>query len=178
MTDPQIDPSLHGIWLLPGEPQTYEITETGGYFIAEPDEALSFQHGGAVMIWGGRRYLRTEGAGETPVGTWREEDTGDGWDFAGDQAVTILLADAPDGPGLTGIWGLREDGTSLWTCEKRAQITTDGAHLIFETVEGDILRYGYSVSEDVLSLMDPETWSEITRYVSAALFIQSAALSA
>lgn len=174
MSDTSIDPQLVGIWLLPGEPQTYEITETGFYFIAEPDESLSFRDDGVVMMWGGRRYLRTEGAGETPVGTWREELTGDGWDFADDHAVTILLAEDPDGPGVTGIWGLREGGTSLWTCEMRAQVRTDGAHLVFETVDGDTLRYGYAVTEDILSLMDPDTWTEITRYVSASLFVQAA----
>jgi len=175
MSDPSIDPQLAGIWLLPGEPQTYEITATGAYFIAEPDDPLVFQRDGAVMIWGGRRYLRTLGEGATPVGTWREETTGDGWDFTDDHAVAILLADAPDGPGVTGIWGLREGGTRLWTCEKRAQVSSDGAHLVFETVDGEVLRYGYCVTEDILSLTDPDTWTELTRYVSAALFIPYAA---
>jgi hypothetical protein len=177
MNDISIDPALVGIWLLPGEPQTYEITDSGGYFIAEPEEPVTFESDGAVMVWGGRRYLRTEGAGETPIGTWREEETGDAWDFTEDQAVSILIAEAPDEDSLTGIWALRDEGHALWTCEHRAQITSDGAHLVFQTDEGNSLRYGYSVTEDVLSLLDPDTWEEVTRYVSAALFIQTAAAS-
>lgn len=175
MTDSPIDHALVGIWIVPGEPQTYEITQTGDYYIAEPEAPLSFEEDGAVMIWGGRRYLRRFGTGETPIGTWHEEETGDGWDFTPGHTVTILLADAPDSQGLSGLWGLRTDGKSLWTCEKCAKITTDGAHLVFETPEGDILRYGYWVTEDVLSLMDPDTWSELTRYVSAALYRETAA---
>lgn len=175
MSDAQIDPDLVGIWLLPGQPQTYEITGAGHYLIAEPEELLDFVEDGRIMVWGGRRYLRTEGGGETPVGTWREEATGDGWDFTEDHAVTILMADPGAGPPITGIWALRDNGASLWTCEKRADLTADGAHLSFRMIGGDVLRYGYSVSTDVLTLLDPDTWTELTRYVSANLFIETAA---
>ncbi len=178
MSEILIDPALVGIWLVPGASQTYEITDAGSYFIAEPDDQVHFQNDGSVMVWGYRRYIRTEGAGNTPVGTWREEDTGDGWDFTADQAVTILIADPEQDDSITGIWALRDAGKNLWVCEERARITCDGAHLVFHTVEGDSFRYGYTVNEDVLSLMDPDNWTELTRYVSAALFIQTVAASA
>lgn len=178
MTQTPIDPELIGIWLLPGQPQTYEITENGSYFIAEPEEALSFQDDGAQMTWGGRPYTRIIGDGETPIGTWREEATGDGWDFTADHAYTILSAAADaDDPGetFTGIWSLRNDGTSLWTCEKQANIVVDGAHLTFVTTSGDRLSYGYSVADGLLSLLDPDTWLELTRYISAKRMVRSAA---
>lgn len=174
MADPKIDPALIGIWLLPGRPQTYEITEDGGYFIAEPDETLNFQDEGEVMIWGGRRYSRILGDGATPVGTWREEDTGDGWDFTEDQGYSVLSAATGDGgETFTGIWALRNRGTSLWTCEKQADLETDGAHLSFKTPGGDVLRYGYAADEGVLSLLDPETWTELSRYISAERMVRS-----
>lgn len=179
MTQTKIDSALIGIWLLPGQPQTYEITEDGGYFIAEPDETLSFQGGGAHMTWGGRSYTRIIGDGETPVGTWREEATGDGWDFTADHAYTILStglrATEDAGETFTGIWALRNKGTSLWTCEKQADIETDGAHLTFVTQTGERLSYGYAVSEGMLSLLDPDTWLELSRYISAERMVRSAA---
>jgi hypothetical protein len=169
MTDPSINPALVGIWLQPGQPQTYEITADGAYHIADPEEPLRFEEDGAVMIWGDRRFARTEGAGETPIGTWREEETGDGWDFASDQGLTILSTEPGEERAFTGIWALRDDGRSLWTREKRADLTCDGAHLTYAMVSGEVYRYGYSVDDDVLSLLDPDTWEELTRYISANL---------
>lgn len=178
MTKAKFDPTLIGIWLLPGQPQTYEITEDGGYFIAEPDESLSFHNNGAQMTWGGRAYSRIIGEGDTPIGTWREEATGDGWDFTADHAYSILSAathDNPDaGETFTGIWALRNEGTSLWTCEKQADIEADGAHLTFVTTAGERLSYGYGVADGILSLLDPDTWLELTRYISAERMVRSA----
>ena len=175
MADTLIDAALIGIWLLPGQPQTYEITEDGEYFIAEPEEPLSFDGAGAIMNWGGRRYLRIVGEGETPVGTWREEATGDGWDFTADHAYTILMSAPDPQETFTGIWALRNEGTSLWTCEKQADIKTDGAHLTFVTPAGEPLSYGYASSDGVLSLLDPDTWLEVSRYISAERMVRSAA---
>lgn len=181
MSHTKVDPDLVGIWLLPGQPQTYEITADGGYFIAEPDETLSFQDGGDRMIWGGRPYVRVIGEGKTPIGTWREEDTGDGWDFTPDHAYTVLSAGsashgiAEAGETFTGIWALRNEGTSLWTCEKQSLVETDGAHLSFLTATGEKLTYGYAVSDGTLSLLDPDTWIELTRYISAERMVRSAA---
>lgn len=174
MTQTAIDPALVGIWLLPGQPQTYEITEDGGYFIAEPDETLSFHDGGAQMFWGSRTYTRIIGEGQTPIGTWREEDTGDGWDFTADQAYTILSAGEDGGETFTGIWALRDEGTSLWTCERQADIEADGAHLTFVTCAGERLSYGYAVADGMLSLLDPDTWLELSRYISAERMVRSA----
>lgn len=169
MTQASLDPDLVGIWLLPGQPQTYEITADGGYHIADPEEPVHFEDGGAIMVWGARRFRRTEGAGETPIGTWREEETGDGWDFSDDQELTILSTEPGAEHAFTGIWALRDEGRSLWSREKRADLTCDGAHLTYYMVSGEVYRYGYSVDADVLSLLDADTWSELTRYISANL---------
>lgn len=175
MSETSIDPTLIGIWLLPGQPQTYEITEDGSYYIAEPDEPLHFQGDGEQMIWGGRTYTRVIGSGLTPVGTWREDQTGDGWDFTEDRAYTILSATDQTGETFTGIWALRNKGTSLWTCEKQADIETNGAHVTFETPLGERFKYGYGVDEGVFTLLDPDTWQDLTRYISAERMVRSAA---
>lgn len=175
MTQTSLDPALIGIWLLPGQPQTYEITDDGSYYIAEPDEPLRFENGNATMVWGDRRYTRVMGEGATPVGTWREEDTGDGWDFTADFAYTILSTNDGSGETFTGIWALRNEGTSLWACEKQADIETDGAYLTFVTPSGERLSYGYAVAEGFLSLLDADTGHELTRYFSAERMLRSAA---
>ncbi|WP_224816014.1 hypothetical protein [Hasllibacter sp. MH4015] len=173
MNDAPLDPALIGIWLLPGQPQTYEITEDGKYHFAEPEEPVNFSEDGATMIWGGRVYHRSGTGGETPVGTWREHDTGDGWDFTEDHGLTILTADPGQDRAFVGIWALRDDGQSLWVRETHANLETDGAHLTYHMSTGEVFRYGYSVSNGILTLMDPETWAELTRYVSATRLQQS-----
>lgn len=175
MTQRTLDTALIRIWLLPGQPQTYEITDDGGYFIAEPEEPLRFSADGAQMIWGGRSYTRVLGEGQTPVGTWREDATGDGWDFTEDHAYSILTASGTTSETFTGIWALRNRGTGLWICEKQAVVETDGAHLSFVTPSGDRLTYGYTVADGVLTLLDPDTWQELTRYISAERMVGSAA---
>lgn len=171
MTHTKFDPALIGIWLLPGHPETYEISAGGGYFIAEPHETVIIKEGGAVMTWGGRRYIRVLGEGSTPVGTWQEEATGDAWDFTDDQGYSVLTAAAQT---FTGIWALRNHGTSLWTCEKQADLETDGAHLIFNTPAGEQLKYGYAVEDGILSILDPATWLEVSRYISAERMVRNA----
>lgn len=173
MSPHPLDPALIGIWLLPGHPQTYEVTGDGSYYIAEPDEPVSFQTGGAQMTWGGRTYTRVIGSGQSPVGTWREDGTGDGWDFTDDCAYTILSATDDTGETFTGIWALRNEGRSLWTCEKQADIETDGAHIAFVTPLGERFTYGYGVDNGILTLFDPDTWLELTRYVSAERMVRS-----
>jgi hypothetical protein len=172
MSETRIDPSLVGIWLLPGQPQTYEITETGDYLIGEPEEPLQFENGSREMIWGARRFQRADAGGFGLIGTWIEEGTGDAWDFADGQELTILTADETL---ITGVWALRDQGRCLWHCEKRATLHTDGAHLEFRFLAGDTLRYGYGVSGDVLSLLDPASWTELTRYVSSTLYLETVA---
>lgn len=172
MKETPFDPSLVGIWLLPGQPQTYEITETGDYLIGEPEEPLHFEDGARAMVWGARRFERAGAKGVGLVGTWIEEETGDAWDFADGQELTILAA---DGTVITGIWALRDQGRCLWHCEKRAVLSSDGAHLEFHFLSGEVSRYGYAASGDVLSLLDPESWSELTRYVSSELYLQTVA---
>lgn len=175
MTDTDIDPALVGIWLVPGQPQTYEITADGGYFVAEPDAVLRFQDEGAVMVWGGRRYRRVLGEGATPIGTWIEDETGDAWDFTDDNGYSVLSpAVGDDGLTFVGIWALRNHGTSLWACEKQAELELDGAHLSFKTSTGEILRYGYATDDGMLTLLDPETWTELSRYISAERMVRSA----
>ena len=172
MTDAFTDPNLVGIWLLPGQPQTYQITETGDYLIGEPEEPFRFEDGGQAMHWGSRVFHRADEHGVTLVGTWIDTETGDAWDFTEDHAVTILTA---DGTPITGFWGLRDEGRSLWHCEKRATVSADGAHLEFQFLGGGAQRYGYSVDRDVLCLLDPEKWTELTRYINSALYLDTIA---
>ncbi len=173
MSDAPIDPSLVGIWLLPGQPQTYQITETGDYLIGEPEEELRFEGGGRTMIWGARQFTRASDHGVGLIGTWLEDETGDAWDFTDDQAVTILTGDEML---ISGIWALRDGGRCLWHCEKRATVSTDGAHLEFHFLGGDSTRYGYSVSGEILSLLDPESWVELTRYINSDLYQDAVAV--
>lgn len=172
MSKTQIDPNLIGIWLLPGEQQTYEITETGDYLIGEPEEPLKFEDGSRLMTWGARRFRRADSDGIGLIGTWIEAGTGDAWDFADGQELTILTADETL---ITGIWALRDRGRCLWHCEKHATLNTDGAHLEFRFSAGDRLRYGYTVTGDVLSLLDPASWTELTRYISSTLYLETVA---
>jgi hypothetical protein len=172
MTTTHIDPALVGIWLLPGAQHTYEIDVSGAYLIGEPEQPLCFENGHNTMIWGDRRFARAGTHGVGLVGTWIEEATGDAWDFSQDQALTILT---PDEALVTGIWALRDQGRSLWHCERRATVTSDGAHLEFQFLDGVANRYGYAVDGDVLSLLDPQTWVELTRYISAGLYQQTIA---
>ncbi|MBF9043044.1 hypothetical protein HKCCE4037_06885 [Rhodobacterales bacterium HKCCE4037] len=172
MSEHKIDPDLVGIWLLPGQPQTYEIYENGDYLIGEPEESLRFEDADNRMIWGDRRFRRSGDHGVGLIGTWLEEDTGDAWDFTEDQAVTILTEDETL---ITGIWALRDQGHSLWHCEKRASVTSDGAHVEFSFVSGETARYGYTVKADVLCLLDPENWTELTRYLNSNLYLESVA---
>ncbi|MBY6202795.1 hypothetical protein KUV65_15575 [Maritalea mobilis] len=165
-----IDPDLIGIWIVQGQPQTYEVTPDGGYHVADPEEPLSFSEGGAVMTWGSLTFTRTVGTGETPVGGWTEDASGDQWAFAKDGTYTVSARGLSD----TGIWDLRDNGASLWTREKRATITSDGAHLEFLTVYGTTSRYGYTVSNGVWRLLDPANWDELARYLSAAKLMELA----
>jgi len=171
-TDLPLDPSLVGIWLLPGQSQTYEITDTGEYLIGEPEEPIRFENDNQTMIWGGRAFARAAPGGRGLVGTWLEEATGDAWDFSDDQALAILTK---DGAVIPGIWSFRDQGRCLWHCENRANVTSDGAHLEFHFHSGDTLRYGYAADGEVLSLLDPETWLELTRYVSSELYLDTVA---
>jgi hypothetical protein len=161
---PSLDPDLIGIWIVRGKPVTYEVTGDGGYHVADPEEPLSFEQDGAVMIWGGRRHERQDGSGQSPVGRWIEPASGDAWLFEPDGRYEITGAGATD----TGIWALRDGGAALWTRELTAQISTNGAQVTFDTVSGGSFIYGYTVKDGVWSLLDPTTWVAVTRYVTPA----------
>lgn len=172
MTHTTLDPALLGIWIVPGQPYTYEVDSFGGYHVAGPEEPLSFTRGGSVMLWGGRHHERENGTGETPVGRWVEPDSGDIWQFKDDGRYTLI---APGGMQDTGIWGLRDQGTALWVREMRARVITDGAHLTFSTVDGGTSRYGYTVADGTWRLLDPMNWSELSRFVSAGVLAKRSA---
>lgn len=163
MSETSIDPALVGIWIAPGQPQTYEIAPDGTFFVAGPEEPVRFDNAGRDMIWGTQRYARIEGLGETPVGRWREDGTGDIWKFDSDGVFRLSSGEATH----DGIWVLSEDGRSLWTRELRARLRTDGAHLVFDTVYEESYRYGYIVRDGTWRILDPADWSELLRYVSA-----------
>lgn len=178
MTRAMLDPALIGIWIVPGRPFTYEISADGGYHVAEPDERLSFERRGAVMMWGGRRHERDGVLSEvsaaealTPVGRWRETGTGDIWVFKSDGSYSRTT---PDGTRDGGIWATRGHDTRLWTRERRAEITADGAHLTFAMSNGEVARYGYAVEDGVLCLLDPKSWKELSRFVSATRLAREA----
>lgn len=156
------DPDLVGIWIVPGERRTYEVMADGSYHIADPEEPVRFDDGGAVMIWGPRRHRRLEGSGATPLGRWRAEATGEDWVFAADGGYTVTAGGQAD----IGIWALRRGGTALWTRELNAQLTANGAEVTFHPIAGGPVRFGYTVKDGVWTLLDPRDWSELARYVA------------
>lgn len=170
MTDTSLDPDLVGIWIVPGQPQTYEVSPDGVFHVADPEEPIAFEDGGRIMTYGERRLIRQVGTGETPVGGWSDVETHDIWAFGTDQSYSMHI----DGTTETGIWALRDNGSTLWVCEDRAKLTADGAYLTFHTGPDpatglgapQALHYGYTVNDGIWRLLDPENWSELTRYVS------------
>lgn len=159
-----IDPDLIGIWVIPGTPFTYEVDAAGQYHIGNPEVPIAFSAGGTVMSWGPEILDRQSGSGDTPVGTWIERGTGAEWTFAADGSYTVLW----DGVTDTGIWALRQNGTTLWTRELRAALATNGAQVVFTTTSGGTFTYGYTVGAGVWTLFDPVTWSEVARYLDPA----------
>ncbi|AHM02920.1 hypothetical protein roselon_00479 [Roseibacterium elongatum DSM 19469] len=172
MSDAPLDPDLIGIWIVPGQPQTYEVSPDGVFHVADPEEPLAYEEDGRIMTFGARRLIRQVGSGETPVGGWSDVETRDIWAFGQDQSYSVNA----DGVTETGMWSLRDGGDSLWLCEDRATITTDGAHLTFRTGPDaatglgapQALRYGYTVEDGIWRVLDPDRWTELTRYVSLA----------
>ncbi len=165
-----LDPDLIGIWILPGKPQTYEVLGDGTYHVADPEEPLSFEDGGATMVWGPRRHMRLDGSGTSPVGRWREEDSQDEWQFNADGSYAVTGQGNTD----TGIWALRSGGTALWTRELNAHITSDGAQVTFDAINGTSVTFGYTVADGVWTLLDPTDWRELARYVSPSTIAQTA----
>ncbi len=157
-----IDPDLIGIWIIPGEPATYEVMSDGSYHVADPEEPLSFEDGGATMVWGPRRHMRLDGSGKTPVGKWREAASRDEWVFERDGSYSVTGQGNTD----TGIWALRSGGTALWTRELNAQLSSNGAQVTFTPVSGGSYTFGYTVADGVWTLLDANDWTELARYVS------------
>ncbi|MBF9058135.1 hypothetical protein HKCCSP123_02960 [Rhodobacterales bacterium HKCCSP123] len=156
-----IDPGLVGIWIVPGEPRTYEVDADGVYHVADPESPVSFEAGGAVMHWEGEAHDRLSGITEPPEGRWRGRDTGAEWVFGGDGSYTVTLDGATD----RGIWALRREGAALWTREEVATLTTTGAEITYALREGGTVTYGYTVGGGVWTLHDPATWVELARLV-------------
>jgi hypothetical protein len=159
-----IDPRLVGIWVVPGEPRTYEVDAEGLYHVADPESPVTFEEGGRVMQWEGEAHDRLSGAGATPEGRWRGRVTGAEWDFAADGGYTVTLDGATD----RGIWALRQGGTALWTREEVARLTTTGAEVTYDLREGGTVTYGYTVEAGVWTLLDPTTWAVLTRFIDPA----------
>lgn len=166
----QLDPALVGIWIVPGQPQTYEFTADGGYHVAEPEAPLSFDDGALVMHWRGQPYHRLVGDGATPVGRWRAAEGGDVWQFEDSGTCTVTNGNGTE----TGIWALRDAGQSLWLRERTCDVSTDGAHLTFHPEAGVALRYGYTIKAGICTLHDAESWAELTRYLSLAALERTA----
>lgn len=159
-----IDPQLIGIWIVAGEPRTYEVDAAGVYHVADPESPVRFDAGSTVMQWEGEAHDRLSGSGATPEGRWRGRDTGAEWDFAADGRYTVTLDGATD----RGIWALRQGGTALWTREEVATLTTTGAEVTYSLREGGTVTYGYTVGGGVWTVHDPSTWVELARFVDPA----------
>jgi len=165
-----LDPRLVGIWVIPGEPRTYEVDAEGGYHVADPESPVTFEEGGNVMHWEGEAHERQSGAGETPEGRWRGRDTGADWTFASDGTYEVTLDGATD----IGIWALRQGGSALWTREEVARLVTDGAQVTYTLRDGGTVVYGYTVKDGAWTLHDPKTWDELARFVDPSVLPGSA----
>jgi len=161
MSDPALDPDLPGIWIIPGEPATYEVEPDGSYHIADPAQPLTVSSDGAAMVWGRTRFERIGGTGAAPLGAWRDRDHGDEWLFREDGTY---LQRWSDGERTTGIWVLRQEDHTLWTREYRGQLETDGARVRFDLPSGEQVTYGYTVDTDAWVLLDASTWSRLVEY--------------
>ncbi|NKX43171.1 hypothetical protein [Roseicyclus persicicus] len=159
-----VDPDLVGVWIVAGEPRTYEVEADGGYHVADPESPVAYEQGGAVMIWEGEAHDRLAGAGATPEGDWRGRDTGALWSFAADGTYTVTLDGATD----TGIWAAGQDGATLWTRERVATLATNGAQVTYTLREGGTATYGYTVGGGIWTLHDPVSWVELARFVDPA----------
>lgn len=162
MRDHAIDPDLPGIWIIPGEPATYEVEPDGSYHIADPARPMTVTGNGSMLVWGRTRLERIGGDGPAPLGAWRDRDHGDEWLFREDGTY---LQRWSDGERTTGIWVLREEDGTLWTREYRGQLETDGARVRFDLPsQKDPVTYGYTVDGEAWVLMDPETWTRLVEY--------------
>ena len=161
MTDPAIDPDLPGIWIIPGEPATYEVEPDGSYHIADPARPLTVSMDGETMVWGRTRLDRIGGTDAAPHGAWRDRDHGDEWLFREDGTY---LQKWSDGERTTGIWVLRAEDGTLWTREYRGRLETDGARILFDLPSGEAVTYGYTVDAEAWVLLDPSDWSRLVEY--------------
>jgi len=157
----QLDQDLIGIWIVPGAAPTYEVMADGTFHVADPESALAFENGGAVMLWDPLRMTRLDGTGETPVGRWQDTGSTDVWEFLANGGYSVT----GDGLTYTGIWALRSAGAALWSRELRARIETTGAEVTFAPVHGTPVTYGYTVTRDTWRLTDLQSGAEVARYV-------------
>ena len=161
MSDPQIDPDLLGIWIIPGEPATFEVCSDGSYHIAEAATDFALFRGGRFLQWGNTALERILGDGDRIEGVWRVRESGDEWYFRPDGSYTLHW---PDGEEAHGIWAVQEDGTKLWTREELGRIDTTGAEVSFHLHSGPPIRYGYTADAQTWTLMNPETWAVLIEY--------------
>jgi len=155
-----IDPDLVRVWVQPASEFTYEVDADGGYHIGGPELPVTFDEGGAVMTWGPDTYDRHDGDGATPVGRWTERGTGAAWRFGDDGRYEVTQGGVTD----AGLWALRQGGATLWAREWRAQLSTNGAEIVFDIRNGGSFTYGYTVGGGVWTLFDPVTWAGLVRY--------------
>ncbi|WP_147450704.1 hypothetical protein [Rhodophyticola porphyridii] len=157
-----IDPDLLGRWGLPGEPYIYEVLPDGSYHVADAAAPLSFSDDAAEMTWDDQVFDRQGAAGIGVEGAWRARDSAESWMFTADGSYQVGWGDAR--PPATGIWALHDHGRRLWTREKLAQLTTDGANVVFHLIDGGPQSYGYTVSDGIWTLLDPTSWKKRAAY--------------
>ena len=159
-----IDPDLPGIWIIPGEPATYEVAPDGGYHIAEPSAPISIHRGGQAMTWDGVEFDSVLGADASVEGVWRNRATLDEWYFRPDGSYTLHWT---DGEEAHGIWSAQDEGATLWAREHLGRIETNGAEVTFILADGPPARYGYTVGRESWTLMDPQSWKVLIEYKRA-----------
>lgn len=158
----RLDPDLPGLWIVPGEAATYEVRPDGAYLVGEPERPVAFARDGRIMAWGNHSLERLHGAGDRPEGRWRDRKSGEEWTFyrEGDYQVK-----AGDGALVgKGLWALRDDGASLWTCEWRGRLSANGAEVTFHLPDGPPVSYAYTVKDGIWTLLDRTSWQKLAEY--------------
>ncbi|QBY01208.1 hypothetical protein E2K80_11115 [Rhodophyticola sp. CCM32] len=159
-----IDPNLPGIWIVPGELFTYEVLNDGSYHVAPPAAPLSFSSDAAEMTWGAQVFDRQSASanGAGVEGRWTRRDSTEHWVFSANGQYQVRWG--KDDPASTGIWALRDNGGALWIREKLAELTTDGAQVVFNLIGTGPAQYGYTVEDGVWTLLDPDSWEKRATY--------------
>lgn len=157
---PQLDPALIGVWKAVGACQLIDIRFDGRVYMADDASALSFEKGGTVMIWDKRRFVRREGSGNTPLGTWYAKDLEETWAFDSDGQMSSTTAFEV----TFGLWARSDGGRSMQCKHLLARLTTTQGRLCYQYVDGGEAEYAYRIDGTQWHLSDPETGTPMWGY--------------